>query len=82
MPSQLVRGLNFGGELFAFPSQGAEIALDLEAVPELGGLLKKCSEADRHGRRDGPATQYDFVDRPRRDADGPGHGVLRYAHGR
>jgi len=39
-------GANFGGELLLLFAQRAEVALHLQAVPELGRLAEKRSEAD------------------------------------
>ena len=67
--------------MLAFAGKGAEVAFHLDAVPEGVGLAEKNAEADRHCRSDGPLVKHDLVDRPRRHADGAGHGVLRDAHG-
>lgn len=74
-------GLNAGDELVALIGEGAEVAFHLDAVPEGVGLAEEDAEADRHGRSDGAFAEHDLVDRPRRHADGAGHGVLGDAHG-
>lgn len=73
--------LDVGGELLLVLGEGAEVTLDLDAVPEFGGLAEECSEADGHGGRDRAAGVNDLVDGARGDADGAGHGVLGDAHG-
>ena len=72
---------DFGGEPFLLLRQCTEVALDLDAVPELRGLGEKGTEADGHGRGDGALAEHDFVDGARGHADSAGHGVLRNAHG-
>ena len=74
-------GLDAGDELFAFAGEGAEVAFHLDAVPEGVGLSEEGTEADGHGRGDRSLAEHDLVDRPRRHADGAGHGVLGNAHG-
>lgn len=74
-------GLDVGGELLLVFGQGAEVALDLDAVPEFRRLAEECSKTDGHGGRDGSAGVDDLVDGAGRDADGAGHGVLGNAHG-
>ena len=74
-------GLNVGGEFLLILGEGAEVALDLDAVPEFRGLAEEGSKTDGHGGRDGSAGVDDFVDGTRSDADGAGHGVLRNTHG-
>ena len=59
---QFCGGTDFGGELLLLFRQGAEIALHLNAVPELGGLAKEGVEADRHGWSDRALAKDDFVD--------------------
>ena len=70
-----------GGELLVVFGQGAEVALDLDAVPEFRGLAEEGSEADGHGWRDGTAGVDDLVNRTGSDADGAGHGILGNSHG-
>ena len=78
---QMLGWLNSGGELLAILGEGAEVALDLEAVPEGVGLAEEGAEAQRHGRGNGALAVDDLVDRPGSDADGAGHRVLGDAHG-
>ena len=73
--------LNVGGEFSLVFGQSAEVALDLNSVPEFCGLVEEGSKTDGHRRRDGPAGVDDLVDGTRCDANGPGHGVLGNAHG-
>lgn len=61
--------------------QCAEVALDLDAVPELGRLGEEGTETDGHGRGDGSLAKHDLVDCTRGHADGSGHGILRDTHG-
>ena len=70
-------GADFGGELLLLFADGAEVALDLQAGPELRCLAEKGSEADGHDRSDGSVPQHDLIDRAGRHADGAGRGVLR-----
>ena len=79
--AEALGGADFGGELFLLFAQGAEITLDLQAVPELRGLAEERAKADRHRGGDGPFAQHDLVDCPGGHADGPGHGILGEAHG-
>ncbi len=74
-------GLDAGDELLAFAGEGAEIAFDLDAVPEGIGLAEEDTETDRHGRSDRALAEDDFIDRTGRNSDGAGHSVLRDAHG-
>ena len=74
-------GLDVGGELFLVLGEGAEVALDLDAVPEFGGLIEERPEADGHGGSDGAAGMDDLVDGAWGDADRTGHGVLGDSHG-
>jgi len=73
--------LDVGGELLLVLGKGAEVAFDLDAVPEFSGLAEESPEADGHGGGDGAAGVDDLVDCARGDADGAGHGVLGDAHG-
>ena len=73
-------GADFGGELFLLFAQGAEITLDLQAMPKLGGLAEEGSEADGHYRRDRAVAQHDLVDCAGCHTDGTGHGVLGNPH--
>ena len=73
-------GANFGGELLLLFAQRAEVALHLQAVPELGRLAEKRSEADGHDGGDGAVPKDDLVDRAGRNADGAGHGILGNPH--
>lgn len=75
------RGFDVSGQFFLIFRQGPEVAFDLETVPELAGLSKKCSEADGHCWGDRTAGVYDFVDRTWSHTNGTCHGILRYAHG-
>ena len=43
-------GFDAGGELLALFGEGAEVALDLEAVPEGIGLAKESAETDSRAR--------------------------------
>lgn len=70
------------GELLRLAGEGAEVALDLQAMPELGRLAKEGTEADGHGGGDRALAEHDFVDRAWRHTDGPGHGILGNAHRR
>ena len=73
-------GPDVGGESLVVFGKGAEVALNLNAVPELRRLTEEGSEADRHGRSNGAASVDDLVDGARGDADGPRHGILGDAH--
>lgn len=73
-------GANFGGELLLLFAQRAEVALHLQAVPELGGLAEEGSEADGHDGRDRTLAEDNLVDRAGRNADGAGHGILGNSH--
>ena len=59
----------------------AEIAGGLDVEPELGALFEKFAEFERHFGRDAAATENDFVDASRADAECTREGVLRTAHG-
>jgi len=75
-------GLDVGGEFFPVFGKGAEVTLDLDAVPEFRRLAEEGSEADGHGGGDGAAGVDDLVDGAGGDADGTGHGILGDAHGK
>lgn len=79
--SELGGGADFGGQAFLLFGQGAEVAFDLDAVPELGRLGEEGTETDGHGRGDGALAENDLVNGSRCHADGAGHGILRDAHG-
>ena len=59
----------------------AEIAGGLQVEPKLGALFEEFPEFEAHLGRDAAATEDDFVDAARADADGSHEGVLRNAHG-
>lgn len=69
-------GADFAGESPLLFRQGAEVALNLDAVPELGGLAEEGAEADRHGRGDGAFAEHDLVDGSWSHTDAAGYGVL------
>lgn len=52
--------------------QGAEVALDMDAVPEFRRLAEEGSKADGHGGCDGTAGVDDLVNGTGRDTDGAG----------
>ena len=79
--NQINGGRDGSSELAALSGEGAEVALDLEAMPEVLGLAEKGAEADGHGWGDGALAKDDFIDGARRNADGACHGVLGDAHG-
>ncbi len=74
-------GADVGDEGPAGAGQGAEVALDLNGVPEVIGLAEEGAKADGHGRGDGAFAKDDLVDGPGRHADGPRHGILGNGHG-
>jgi len=80
--TEALSGANFCGELFVFFAKGPEIALDLQPVPELGGLAEEGTEADGHDGSNRSVAEHDLVDRARGDSDSAGHGVLRNSHRR
>lgn len=47
-------------QLAGLVAKSAEVALHLNAMPKVWGLVKKRSKANRHGRGDGAFTQYNF----------------------
>ncbi len=53
---------NVGNQSVSVPRQLAEVALDLDAVPELVRLTVEGAKMKRHGRRDRPSAKDDFVD--------------------
>ena len=71
---------NVGGQLPTLAGKGSEIALHLESMPETIGLGEKSPKTDGHCGSDGALAEDDLIDGARRDADGPGHAVLRDAH--
>ena len=68
-------------QLAGLVAKSAEVALHLNAMPKVWGLVKKRSKANRHGRGDGAFTQYNFVDGTWSHTNGPGHRILRDTHG-
>ena len=58
----------------------AEIASGLDIEPELCALFEEFHEFEGHFGRDAAATEHDFVDAARADAEGSREGVLRNAH--
>lgn len=66
--------------LFFF-EQLAEIAGGLDVEPEPGALFEKLAEFEGHFGRDAAATENDFVDAPRADAECSREGILGNAHG-
>jgi hypothetical protein len=64
-----------------FLPQPAEIAGGLDVEPELGALFEKFAEFEGHFGSDAAATENDFVDASRADAEGSREGVLGNAHG-
>ena len=78
--AEALGGADFGGELLLLFTERPEVALNLEAVPELGVLAEEGAEADGHDGGDGTVAQHDLVDRAGRNTHGAGHGVLRNPH--
>ena len=78
--AEALGGADFGGELLLLFAQRPEVALNLQPVPELGGLAEEGSEPDGHDGGDGTVAQHDLVDRAGRNTDGAGDGVLRNPH--
>ena len=74
-------GGDSSGEFAALSGQTAEIALHLDAIPEILGLAEKGTEADGHGGSDGALPEHDFIDGTGWHTDGTGHGILRDTHG-
>jgi len=70
-----------GGDLLFFFAELAEIAGGLDVEPELGALFEKFPEFEGHFGRDAAATENDFVDASRADAECSREGILRNAHG-
>jgi hypothetical protein len=68
-------------DLLFFFEQLAEIAGGLDVEPELGTLLEEFPQFERHFGRNAAATEDDFVDAARADAEGSREGVLGDAHG-
>ena len=69
MASILAHHQRFGGldmlrELLRLFAQGAEIAFDLDAVPEVFGLFEKGPETNRHLRCDRALAVHNFIDGP------------------
>ena len=73
-------GADFSGEFFLLFTQGSKITLNLQAMPELGSLAEKGSEADGHDGSDRAVAEDDLVDRAGCHPDGAGHGVLGNPH--
>ena len=67
--------IDVGNQSVPFPRQLVEVALDLDAMPELVRLTEEGTKTNRHGRSDRPPAKDDFVNLPRGDTDGPGHGI-------
>jgi hypothetical protein len=69
------------GEFLLILGEGAEVTLDLDAVPEFLGLAEEGTEAHGHGGRDGTAGVNDLIDGAWCDTDGTSHRILRNTHG-
>ena len=74
------RRLSAGNRSVPVSRQLAEVALDLDAMPELVRLTKEGPKSNRHGRSDRPPREDDFVSCPCGNTDGAGHGILRNLH--
>lgn len=53
----------------------------MDVEPESGALLEEFAEFERHFRSDAAASEHDFLDALRADAEGSRKGVLGDAHG-
>ena len=69
------------GDLLFFFEQLAEITGGLNVEPELSALFEKFAEFEGHFGSDAAATENDFVDASRADAECTREGVLGNAHG-
>ena len=68
-------------EVLLLLGEGAEVTLDLDAVPEGFRLAEESTEANGHRRGDGSLSQDNFIDGTGWDSNGAGHRVLRNPQG-
>jgi len=69
------------GDLLFFFAELPKITGGLDVEPELGALFEKFAEFEGHFGSDAAATENDFVDASRADAECTREGVLGDAHG-